>query len=145
MFCSLFGHRNCTDDVSGALLKSAEKLINECNVDCFFVGNQGSFDMIAISVLKQLKEKYAHIRCYVVLAYPNIYKSDFQLKNLGSLDTIYPGELTLVSNQLAIPSRNKWMARQADYVLCYIVHSQGGAAQATDYAKKLGKVIINIS
>lgn len=143
MVCSLFGHRDCSDSIHETLHRVIEKVIIENNVDCFYVGNQGKFDSIAMSVLIKLKEKYPHIHCYVVLAYLKTYSDDFYLKH--SLDGIYPAEVLMAPNDMAIPARNKWMARQADYVLCYITREKGGAASSVRYAKNLNKKIINIS
>ena len=77
-----------------------------------------------------------------MLAYLKTHADDFYLKH--SLDGIYPAEVLMAPHDMAIPARNKWMARQADYVLCYITRDKGGAASAVRYAKNLNKKIINI-
>ncbi len=142
MVCSLFGHRDCNESIRMVLAKLAEQMIIENGVDCFYVGNQGKFDCIAMSVLINLRKKYPHIRCYVVLAYLKTHNDDFFLKH--SLDGIYPTEVLIAPHNMAITTRNKWMVRQADYVLCYITHQKGGAASAVRFARNLNKKIINI-
>ena len=47
--------------------------------------------------------------------------------------------------KLAITKRNEWMAEQADLILCYIERESGGAYKAVQYAKKLGKELINLA
>ena len=47
--------------------------------------------------------------------------------------------------KLAITKRNEWMAEQADLVICYIERESGGAYKAVQYAKKLGKDIVNLA
>ena len=37
------------------------------------------------------------------------------------------------------------MVEQADLVLCYIERESGGAYKAVQYAKKLGKKIVNLA
>ena len=143
MVCSLFGHRDCDQNIRNTLAAVMELLINENGVDCFYVGNQGKFDSIAMSVLMELREKYPHIRCYVVLAYLKTHNDDFYLKH--SLDGIYPAEVLMAPHDMAIPTRNKWMARQADCVLCCITREKGGAARSVEYARNLNKSIINIA
>ncbi len=143
MVCSLFGHRDCADSIRDILQVLIEKMITGNKVDCFYVGNQGKFDAIAMDVLIKLKEKYPHIRCYVVLAYLKTHADDFYLKH--SLDGIYPAEVLMAPHDMAIPARNKWMGRQADYVLCYITRDKGGAARSVEYARNLNKRIINIA
>lgn len=144
MVCSLFGHRLCGENMINRIFEAAEKLINEKSVDCFFVGSNGGFDEAGIEALSRIKEKYPDIRCYVVTAYPELNKSDSAMKKLGGLDAIYPIELSLIPGRTAIPQRNKWMAKQAHYILCYIEHDEGGAAASVNYAKMLGKEIFNL-
>ena len=50
-----------------------------------------------------------------------------------------------VHPKLAITKRNEWMAEQADLILCYIERESGGAYKAVQYAKKLGKEVINLA
>lgn len=38
-----------------------------------------------------------------------------------------------------------WMAEQADLILCYIERESGGAYKAVQYARKLGKEVINLA
>ena len=37
------------------------------------------------------------------------------------------------------------MAEQSDLILCYIERESGGAYKAVQYAKKLGKEIVNLA
>ena len=40
--------------------------------------------------------------------------------------------------------RNKWMLKQSDYVVTYITHSWGGAAQFAEIAARQKKTVINL-
>ena len=60
--CCFFGHREVTHNIRGRLTAIIEKLITENGVTNFYVGNQGQFDSMVYSVLKELKVKYPHIR-----------------------------------------------------------------------------------
>ena len=44
----------------------------------------------------------------------------------------------------AISWRNNWMLRQSDYVVTYITHAYGGAAQYAKKARIQGKYVINL-
>lgn len=41
--------------------------------------------------------------------------------------------------------RNCWMLQRADYVVTYITHPWGGAAQYSQKAKRAGKTVIHVS
>ena len=46
--------------------------------------------------------------------------------------------------RFAILWRNKWMLKQSDYVVAYVTHSWGGAAQFTAEAYRLGKMVLEV-
>lgn len=71
-------------------------------------------------------------------------KEDFPATD--DLDTIFPEGLELVPRRFAITHRNRWMVDQADYVVAYVDHNYGGAAQTLKYAKGKGtKQILNLA
>lgn len=132
--CTFFGHRECPEDIKPALTRAVERLICEEGVDCFYVGNQGHFDAMVRSVLRQMGEKYPHIRYGVVLAY-------FPAGE-GKDDTMFPEGLESVHPKFAIDRRNRWMIERCDYALGYVRHHWGGAAKYMDAAKSMGKRVI---
>ena len=141
--CTFFGHSDCPSTVAPKLRSVLIELIENHGVDVFYVGNQGSFDRMVRSALKELAEIYPHICYAVVLAYMPGKRdalTDFDYKN-----TLLPEGIEAVHPRFAISWRNKWMIRQADYVVTYITHSWGGAAQFSDLAEKQRKVIINLA
>ena len=141
--CIFFGHSDCPSTVAPKLRSVLIELIENHGVDVFYVGNQGSFDRMVRSALKVLAEIYPHIRYAVVLAYMPRKRdalTDFNYKN-----TLLPEGIEAVHPRFAISWRNKWMIRQADYVVTYITHSWGGAAQFADLAEKQKKTVINLA
>ena len=42
--CTFFGHRDCPETIRPALRRLLVDLIENRNVDMFYVGNQGGFD-----------------------------------------------------------------------------------------------------
>lgn len=46
--------------------------------------------------------------------------------------------------KFAIERRNRWMIDYADFCLCYINHTWGGAWKCARQAKRGGKTVINI-
>ena len=141
--CTFFGHSDCPSTVAPMLRSVLIELIENHGVDVFYVGNQGNFDRMVRSALKELAEIHPHIRYAVVLAYMPGKRdalTDFDYKN-----TTFPEGIEAVHPRFALLWRNKWMIRQADYVVTYITHSWGGAAQFADLAEKQRKVIINLA
>jgi hypothetical protein len=91
-------------------------------------------------VLRELTPKYPHISYSVVLAYMPTKRNEYD----DYSDTMLPEGIETVPKRFAISWRNKWMLRQSDYVVTYITHSWGGAAQFAELAERKGKTIINL-
>jgi len=137
--CTFFGHRECPDTIKSKLRKTLIDLITNHNVDTFYIGNQGRFDAIVRSVLRDLKEEYPHIQYAVVLAYLPGKQNEYD----DYSDTMIPEGIESVHPRYAISWRNSWILGQSDYVVTYIAHSWGGAAQFARKAVKQGKKVIN--
>lgn len=139
--CTFFGHRDCPDTVKPKLREVLVDLISNHHVDLFYVGHQGQFDAIVRSTLKELKKEHPQISYAVVLAYMPGKKTEFD----DYSDTMLPEGIESVHPHYAISWRNDWLLRQSDYVVTYITHPHGGAAQYAEKAKRTGKTVINIS
>ena len=138
--CTFFGHRDCPDTTKPKLRQVLIDLIKNHNVDMFYVGNQGRFDAIVRSELRNLQREYPQINYAVVLAYMPGNQTEYD----DYSDTMLPEGIESVHPRYAISWRNNWMLKQSDFVVTYITHSWGGAAQ---YAKKgmlKNKVVINL-
>ena len=118
-------------------------LIENHNVDRFYVGNHGAFDAMVRSTLRELKTIYPHIDYAVVLAYLPTIQSEFGSRDFA--DTLLPEGIESVPRRYAISWRNNWMLKQADYVITYITHSWGGAMQFAGKAERQKKVVINLA
>ena len=138
--CTFFGHRECPDSIKTQLRAVLINLITNHDVDMFYVGNQGRFDVIVRGVLWELKKEYPQIDYAVVLAYMPGKRTEYD----DYSNTILPEGIEFVHPRYAISCRNNWMLRQSDYVVTYITHSWGGAAQCVLKAERQGKAIINL-
>lgn len=143
MICTMFGHRDCSDDIYLYLRRAIELLIEECKVDRFYIGYNGNFDKLAYYTLSEIVKEYEHVKFYVVAAY--MEKSLSLALKENSLLITYPEGFELVPKSVAIPRRNRWMVDQSDFVLGYIKFPFGGAATAFDYAKKKKKQCFNLA
>ena len=138
--CCFFGHRDTPSSVRPKLTEAIKELIEDRGVTDFYVGNQGGFDSLVLSVLKQLEVRYPQIRYTVVLAYLPDDKSDITETN-----TLYPEGLENVPKRFCIARRNDWLIRKSEYVICYVSHIAGGAAQFMKKAQKQNRTVINIA
>ncbi len=138
MYCTFFGHRDINNDITALLRNTITDLIVKQGITNFYVGNQGDFDNTVRKVLSDLKSEFAEIEFTLVLAY--------MPKNITSkYETIYPEGLETKPRKFAIYYRNKWMVENSDYVITYVTHGFGGAAQFKELAEKQGKTVINIA
>lgn len=140
MICTFFGHRECYSLDEKSVERAIAELI-ENGVDTFYVGHQGNFDSMVFECLKRLKEVYQNISFSVVLAYLPAHKTKYDLYQGYS---IYPEGLEIGPPRFAIERRNKWMIAEADFCLCYVDHTWGGAYKFAIQAKKKGLTIINM-
>ena len=143
--CTFFGHRQCPISIRPALKCCLENLIIHHDVTVFYVGNQGAFDSIVHSALRELAEQYTNITYAVVLAYLPPERKDDLAQYQDYTDTMYPVGIESIPKRFAIDWRNRWMLKQADYVVTYITHSWGGAAKYEQLARKHEKIIYNLS
>ena len=134
--CAFFGHRDCPEAAYPVLREKLEELIKNTDVSCFYVGNNGRFDSLALKALREMQTEYPHIRYFVVLAY---------LPEENIENSIFPEGLENVPKRFCIDKRNRWMLNKSDYVVSYVKRSSGGAAKFTDIAKKQNKKVINIA
>lgn len=140
--CTFFGHHDCPAEVKPKLREVLTDLIENHSVDLFYVGNKGAFDRMVRSVLRGLAQEYTHIHYAVVLERLPVKHSEDDPEDYS--DTMLPEGIEEVPPRFAIVWRNKWMLRQADYVVTYVTHSWGGAAQFAEMAVRQQKTVINI-
>ena len=136
MICTFFGHHDCPNSIKENLRDEILNLINS-GVKKFYVGNQGNFDSMARKVLKEFSATY-DIQYSVVLAYMPKENEE------GIENSLLPEGIEKSPPRFAISWRNKWMIEQSNYVITYVTHSFGGAAQFKELAEKKGKTVVNL-
>lgn len=138
--CTFFGHRDCYS-LDAKVLQDAIVELIERGVDTFYVGNQGQFDGLVLRCLKDLRKTYPHISFAVVLAYLPTEKQEHD----PYFDcSIYPEGQECGPAKFAIERRNRWMIAQAEFCLCYIDHTWGGAYKFAKQAKREDLKIVNL-
>lgn len=141
--CKFFGHHDCPSTIKSKLKEVLVDLIEHHNVDTFYVGRQGMFDSIVRSALRELTQLYPHINCSVVLERVPERKNEFDLNDYS--DTMLPEGIENVHPRYAISWRNRWMIKQAEYVVTYVTHLWGGAAKFADIVRRAKLIILTLA
>jgi len=141
--CTFFGHRDTPEAIKPKLREAVIELVEHHGVDTFYIGDKGAFDLMAKSILTELCTVYPHIRYSVVLAYMPQKWSEFDRRDFS--DTMLPEGIESVPKRFAISWRNNWMLKHSEYIICYVNHSWGGAAQFVEKANKQNKAVINLA
>ena len=141
--CTFFGHHDCPSTIKPKLREVLSDLIENHGVEMFYVGQQGAFDGIVRSVLKELAPVYPHINYAVVLERMPQKRDEFDTRDYS--DTMLPEGIETVHPRFAISWRNKWMLKRSDYVVTYITHAWGGAAQFAEMAGRQKKTVVNLT
>ena len=139
MVCTFFGHKDTPKEIEPTLRSTLIDLIENKNVNAFYVDNNGNFDTVVRHQLEDLSHLYP-ITYSVVLAYLPTAKNKYD----DSSNTIYPEGLETVPKRFAISWRNKWMIQQSDVVVTYVTHNFGGAWQFERISEKQNKTIIHL-
>lgn len=139
MTVTFFGHSDAPAMLREKLKDVLIDLITNRGANLFYVGNNGNFDRLALSALKELKNIYSNIEYRVVLAYMPAADS------AKHVDTEYPEGIEFVPKRFAICFRNKWMIEHSNVVVTYVIHGYGGAAKFAGLAWEKGKMIWNIA
>ena len=110
-----------------------------------YLGGYGNFDSFAYGCCLKYKESHPNISLVFITPYvtPEYMKNRFECQSTKYDSVIYP-EIEDKPLKFAITYRNRWMVEKADYVVCFITHSYGGAYKTYQHAKKCNKKIINI-
>ena len=138
MICCFFGHRDTPREIKSALKQVLIDLIENKNVNMFYVGNYGNFDFLAQEALKEFKKIYP-IKYYIVLAY--IPKKD---EYADYSNTLYFDELNTKPYRTRIIETNRLMLEKSDYVITY-ANTIGNARDFKELAEKQNKTVININ
>jgi hypothetical protein len=140
MVCTFFGHKDTPKEIEPTLMSTLIDLIENKNVNVFYVGNNGNFDVMVRHQLEDLSHTYP-ITYSVVLAYIPTKKSECD----DFTNTIIPEGIETSPKRFAISYRNKWMIGQSDVVVTYVTHTYGGAWQFKALAERQGKMVIELS
>lgn len=139
--CFMFGQRNVKDGIVPKLIKAIEDKYSR-GIRNFVVGNRGSFDGIAASVVHDMKKVYGDIRLTLLLAYHPAERpvDPYYMKIFD--DSYYP-LLENVPRRFAILRANQYMIKHCDSIICY-ASGIGNSRDLLEKAERLGVLITNV-
>ncbi len=135
--------KNLTDEKM--ILKMLETIVNDDYCE-FFLGEYGGFDRFAYDCAKKFKENHPKVKLIFITPYISVkhqIKYDEYQKERFDL-IIYPS-LEKVPLRYAISHRNRWIIEQADVIISFITHKNGGAYTMYRLAKRKNKKVYNIA
>ncbi len=141
MKCTFIGHRDTPKSIEPILRTTIKNLIIENGVNEFYVGTHRTFDNVVLQLLKQLATELPEIKYNKVLAYLPTHKVDEE----DYSNTIYPDGLEKIPPKFAIKKRNEYMIENSDFVVCYVTQNITNAVAFLKFAKRKGKIVINIA
>lgn len=142
--CCFFGHQNTPPSILPLLIKEIKNLIKNNNVNTFWVGGLGKFDVYAEKVIKIIKIKYPEIQLCMIPAYFLVLEKQNEFIESECEDTSHLYALELVRDSCAVAERNRWIVEKCEHMISYVNHKHGVAYAAYKYAKELNRNIINI-
>lgn len=142
MICAFFGHKDSPESVKPLLEAAIRRIIEHYPNTTFYVGHNGNFDRMVLSVLKKLSAEITELSYAVILAYLPTGKT---AECYNGLPTIYPEGIECAPKKYAISYRNNRIVKQADMIICYITHDFGGVAQFVKKAENKGKIVYNVA
>lgn len=143
---TLFGHRDLYTykKTERRLYAILQELIRRRLYIEFLLGRNGDFDTLAASVIKQVQNEMGKENVTMTLVLPYIYK-DVEAWEHYYDHIMIPETVERTHPKGAISKRNEWMIDQCDLVICCVEKKSGGAYAAVEYARKIGKTIINLA
>ena len=148
MVVTFLGHSNiaCHSILKEMVMDTIRKNTSVHDQINFYLGGYGNFDEICACACRELRKEYSQIELVYVTPYMGIREQEIikDLQAKGMYDTsVYP-PLEGIPLRLAILKRNEWMIRNSDIIIAYITHNFGGAYKGVEYAKRIGKRVINL-
>lgn len=144
------GHRAVGDDLDkNRLIRCIEKAIKQ-GCDTFICGGALGFDMLSAQLVLKFKEIYPHIQLHMYLPCSN-QSERWSLSQRREYNKIL-ARADLV-DKVARPyydgcmrERNYKMVDACDLCICYLNSlERSGTAQTVRYAKRRGRIIVNVS
>ena len=150
--CCFSGHRQIRqeeyDCIMDMLYHSIQEEVKK-GVRVFCAGGALGFDMLAETVVLELKHVFPEIKLWLILPcktqtknWSAEQKTRFEKIKEESDEVIYVSEEYFRG---CMHKRNRALVDMSDCLICYLTQKSGGTAYTVEYAEKKGLKIINLA
>ncbi|MCL2569217.1 MAG: DUF1273 domain-containing protein [Oscillospiraceae bacterium] len=150
--CFLTGHRDIPRDKYPEVLAKLERAVDGLiarGVEYFGVGGALGFDMLAALTVLRARRQHPEVKLILVLpckdhdfGWPGEDRAIFE-QIVSQVDkVVYTAEKYYGG---CMYKRNRHLAEQSGFCVCYLDRVTGGTAYTVSYAKSLGVQIINLA
>ena len=145
MICCGFGHRVLLMDIEKPRREALERLAAAEGVTVFYTGGMGDFDELFARTVRSMKRDRPGIRLVLVMPYlTKRLNEDKAFYEAQYDEVLIPAALDGLHPKTAIGLRNRWMVDRSDFVIAALQRDYGGAAKAVQYAKRIGKEVVEL-
>lgn len=136
--CFMFGHADAPQYILPDLVEAIESQVAK-GVTEFFVGYHGSFDRMAATALRTIKQRHTEVTATLILSY---HPAEQPIEAPYGFDgTFYP-PLENTPRRYAIVRANQYMVNTSDSIICYVCH-HGNTRNLLEYATKRKDICVN--
>ena len=150
--CCFTGHRIIPEDEYAGIQKRLENEIENLihqGVYLFIAGGALGFDTMAAQAVIKLRTEFPHIGLILVPPHAGHTKHwhEKDQKIYGQILEQADVEMHMAEHYYdgCMQARNRYMALNSRFCICYLTKSTGGTAYTVNYAKKKGLRIINLA
>lgn len=145
MIITFCGHSQFegNNDYKQKILNIIERITNSKDAT-FYLGGYGNFDNFARICCMEYKK--THPKSKLIFVTPYINESYLKFRNEYNYydEIVYPN-IETTPLKYAIIERNKWMVKNANFLISYVTHSWSGAGKTLEFAKKYKTKYINLT
>ena len=141
--CYFAGHRDTfgEEDLYSRIISLAEKLIVCEDVTEFRVGRSGNFDKLAARAIEELRKLYP-VKLIIVIPY---LTKDVDKDSEKFFDEIIIADIPpSTPHRYRIIRCNEYSVKSADFLICYIPYTWGGAWKTAEYARRKGVTVYKL-
>lgn len=139
--CSFLGNAKIwlQNEVAENLKSTLVRLIKDEQVDTFYVGTKGDFELLAHKIVTLLQHDYPHIKIWLIIAYTeDLHKCRYSFDEF-----FYPTLSELGYKRWSISKRNDWIIENTDYIIACNQY-EGRAFKFCQKAIRKNKTVIEI-
>ena len=138
--CTLFGDDDFDKSLHTQIRHTMIDLIENYNVDLFYIGETGMFNLTVAETLEELSGIYSHI--YYEIAVCNIPYRKYNILEIFFENLMLFGSEEGKTKEQVFKEMNEWMVSVSDYIVTYVRDYNGEASRLKSFAEKNEKTVI---